>query len=243
LRRARTPSRTRLSAQPQRVFRDAGGHEAVRRGQGDLYVYPLHNQPLLDGYREDWGISPRTPKSAAEQTDMRRGCWRVHRALPVLYLEVDDPQFDPNPATRIRNGTASIGSISRWNGPTVPWSRISSRPARLGSSKRKAWSKATTALTTQRWNREFRHFGCRRRAAITWKRESLEPGGLTALDRSDRRRRRRQGRFHGRRLGPRAADVLGDPRIERLARNLHRSGNTGHCHRHQCAETRASRVL
>ena len=46
-----------LSAQPQRVFRDPGDSQGFAAGRGDLYVYPLHSQPLLDGYRDDWGVA------------------------------------------------------------------------------------------------------------------------------------------------------------------------------------------
>ena len=41
-----------LSAQPQRVFRDLGDGRPFAPDQGDMYVFPLHAQPLLDGYRE-----------------------------------------------------------------------------------------------------------------------------------------------------------------------------------------------
>ena len=45
-----------LSAEPARVFReeDSGPFET---NQADLDVDPLQNQPLLDGYRDDWNVS------------------------------------------------------------------------------------------------------------------------------------------------------------------------------------------
>ena len=46
-----------LSAQPARVFRDIDDVEPFDRTQADLYVFPLHSPPLLDGYRDDWDIS------------------------------------------------------------------------------------------------------------------------------------------------------------------------------------------
>jgi two-component system sensor histidine kinase ChvG len=74
-----------LSAQPQRVFRDsdeatAGAPAAFAADRGDLYVFPLRSQPLLDGYRDDWGSKSTTPTST------------------------------PNPATCISSGIVSIGS-------------------------------------------------------------------------------------------------------------------------------------
>ena len=44
-----------LSAQPARVFPSADD-QAFKSAQGDLYVFPLHGEPLLDGYRDDWDI-------------------------------------------------------------------------------------------------------------------------------------------------------------------------------------------
>ncbi len=46
-----------LSAEPARVFRDVEDSGPFEANQADLYVYPLRNQPLLDGYREDWNVS------------------------------------------------------------------------------------------------------------------------------------------------------------------------------------------
>ena len=55
-----------LTAQPQRVFHDSGDARAFSAAAGDLYVYPLVTQPLLDGYREDWDIPAEpTPLIAA----------------------------------------------------------------------------------------------------------------------------------------------------------------------------------
>ena len=86
-----------LSAQPQRVFGDAVDDAPFDAGQGDLYVFHLHNQPLLDGYREDWGLAadPK-PLPTASGLDARLLAGYTERYL-FLYWEVDDPQFDPQP--------------------------------------------------------------------------------------------------------------------------------------------------
>jgi two-component system sensor histidine kinase ChvG len=86
-----------LSAQPQRVFHDAGDNQAFSAGAGDLYVYPLITQPLLDGYREDWDV-PAEPTLLPTTTGYRARvqAGSTERFL-YLYLEVDDPHFDPQP--------------------------------------------------------------------------------------------------------------------------------------------------
>jgi dedicated sortase system histidine kinase len=87
-----------LSAQPQHVFRDPDDTPAFTADRGDLYVYPLHGQPLLDGYREDWGVAaeptalPTTTGYAA-----RAQAGSTERYL-YLYIEVDDTHFDAEPS-------------------------------------------------------------------------------------------------------------------------------------------------
>jgi signal transduction histidine kinase len=87
-----------LSAQPQRVFPDPEESVKFSPEQGDLYVHPLRNQPLLDGYQEDWDIAagptemPSTTHYAA-----RAQAGSTERYL-YLYVEVDDRHFDPEPA-------------------------------------------------------------------------------------------------------------------------------------------------
>jgi two-component system sensor histidine kinase ChvG len=86
-----------LSAQPQRVFHDPRDVQRFAAGAGDLYVYPLITQPLLDGYREDWDIPAeptRLPTSTGYRTRLQAGS--TDRYL-YLYLEVDDAHFDPQP--------------------------------------------------------------------------------------------------------------------------------------------------
>jgi two-component system, OmpR family, sensor histidine kinase ChvG len=86
-----------LSAQPQRVFHDAGDNQAFSAAAGDLYVYPLVTQPLLDGYREDWDV-PAEPTSLSSTTGYRA---RIQAASTerflYLYLDVNDAHFDPQP--------------------------------------------------------------------------------------------------------------------------------------------------
>jgi dedicated sortase system histidine kinase len=86
-----------LSAQPQRVFHDAGDTRAFSAGAGDLYVYPLVTQPLLDGYREDWDV-PAEPTSLPTQTGYhaRLQAGSTERFL-YLFIEVDDAHFDAQP--------------------------------------------------------------------------------------------------------------------------------------------------
>jgi len=85
-----------LSAQPQRVFRNAD-LRAFDARSGDLYVHPLMNQPLLDGYREDWGI-PWDPAILPTVNGYRARlqAGSTERYL-YLYAEVDDTHFDPEP--------------------------------------------------------------------------------------------------------------------------------------------------
>ncbi len=86
-----------LSAQPQRVFRDVADTGAFSAAPGDLYVYPLSTQPLLDGYREDWdiGADPTAlPTTSGYRARLQAGA--TERYL-YLYLEVDDTHFDAEP--------------------------------------------------------------------------------------------------------------------------------------------------
>ena len=80
-----------LAAEPQRVFRDADDTEPFSKQDGDSYVYPLHVQPLLDGYREDWDIAadPAALPGAGE-SEARILLANTDRYL-FIYLEVYDP--------------------------------------------------------------------------------------------------------------------------------------------------------
>ena len=87
-----------LSAQPGRVFRDADDIEPFAQEQGDLYVFPLHGPPLLDGYREDWDLPVEpAPLPTATGYPARLQAGYTERYL-FLYLEVDDPHFVAEPA-------------------------------------------------------------------------------------------------------------------------------------------------
>jgi two-component system sensor histidine kinase ChvG len=87
-----------LSAQPQRVFRSSLDATGFAAGRGDLYVYALRTQPLLDGYRDDWGVAAdptALPTSTAYGARVQAGS--TERYL-YLYIEVDDSHFDAEPA-------------------------------------------------------------------------------------------------------------------------------------------------
>jgi len=86
-----------LTAQPQRVFHDSGDSQTFSAGAGDLYVYPLVTQPLLDGYREDWDVPAEpTPLPSTTHYRARLQAGSTERYL-YLYLEVDDTHFDAEP--------------------------------------------------------------------------------------------------------------------------------------------------
>ncbi|MGO9513701.1 MAG: ATP-binding protein [Steroidobacteraceae bacterium] len=86
-----------LSAQPARVFRDVDDVEPFAESQGDLYVFPLHGQPLLDGYREDWdlAVEPKPLPSASGYVARLQAGFTARYLF--LYLEVDDPKFMAEP--------------------------------------------------------------------------------------------------------------------------------------------------
>ncbi len=87
-----------LSAQPQRVFRDPDDTPAFAAQRGDLYVYPLRSSPLLDGYRDDWGVAAQpTPLPTTTGYDARVQAGSTDRYL-YLYVEVDDAHFDAQPS-------------------------------------------------------------------------------------------------------------------------------------------------
>jgi two-component system, OmpR family, sensor histidine kinase ChvG len=87
-----------LSAQPQRVFRDLDDTASFAADRGDLYVYPLHSQPMLDGYRDDWGVAA-DPAALPTKTGYgaRVQAGATDRYL-YLYMEVDDSHFDAEPS-------------------------------------------------------------------------------------------------------------------------------------------------
>jgi two-component system, OmpR family, sensor histidine kinase ChvG len=87
-----------LAAEPQRVFRGVDDTEPFNESAGDLYVYPLHVQPLLDGYREDWDVAAdpvALPSAGGSEARLQLGS--TDRYL-FLYLEVHDPHFVAEPA-------------------------------------------------------------------------------------------------------------------------------------------------
>jgi dedicated sortase system histidine kinase len=80
------------------VFRDSADTREFAASRGDLYVYPLRSQPLLDGYRDDWGVAGN-PTSLPTSTGYgaRAQAGSTERYL-YLYLEVDDSHFDAEPS-------------------------------------------------------------------------------------------------------------------------------------------------
>jgi two-component system, OmpR family, sensor histidine kinase ChvG len=87
-----------LSAQPQRVFRDIEDTRAFAASRGDLYVHPLQSLPLLDGYRQDWGVAAepaRLPTMTGYAARVQAGT--TERYL-YLFVEVDDARFDAEPS-------------------------------------------------------------------------------------------------------------------------------------------------
>ncbi len=86
-----------LSAQPQRVFRDPDDTAPFSAGRGDLYVNPLHGQPLLDGYVDDWGITAAPVSLATHTGYAARALAGSSDRYLYLYVEVDDRRFDAEP--------------------------------------------------------------------------------------------------------------------------------------------------
>jgi dedicated sortase system histidine kinase len=86
-----------LSAQPGRVFSGAQDGRPFDPAHGDLYVFGLHNQPLLDGYREDWDVAAEPRPLAANGLKARAQAGYTERFL-FLFVEVDDPGFEPEPS-------------------------------------------------------------------------------------------------------------------------------------------------
>ena len=86
-----------LSAQPQRVFHDAEDTQPFSAGAGDLYVYPLVTQPLLDGYRQDWDV-PAEPTALPTTTGYRARLQAGStEGFLYLFISVDDSHFDSEP--------------------------------------------------------------------------------------------------------------------------------------------------
>jgi len=87
-----------LSAQPARVFHGPEDSRPFSEEQGDLYVFALRSPPLLDGYREDWGVAavPK-PLPSRDGYAARLQVGSTDRYL-FLYLAVDEPHFVAEPA-------------------------------------------------------------------------------------------------------------------------------------------------
>ena len=85
-----------LSAQPARVF-ERPAEARFDPARGDLYVHPLHHEPLLDGYPDDWSVPPDLEVLPAHGLVARLAAGATERWL-FLYLEVDQARFTPEPA-------------------------------------------------------------------------------------------------------------------------------------------------
>jgi two-component system sensor histidine kinase ChvG len=85
-----------LSAQSQRVFSAVDGEQPFDGAQGDLYVFPLIAQPLLDGYREDWDLDVEPTALRADGLTGRVQAGVTEHYL-MLYVEVDDAHFEAEP--------------------------------------------------------------------------------------------------------------------------------------------------
>jgi two-component system, OmpR family, sensor histidine kinase ChvG len=109
-----------LAAQPQRVFHDSSDARAFSPAEGDLYVYPLLTQPLLDGYREDWDISAEpTPLPTTTRYSARLQAGSTEHYL-YIYLEVDDPHFDAEP-NHVQPDKDRFDRVNLWlQGPGGP---------------------------------------------------------------------------------------------------------------------------
>jgi two-component system, OmpR family, sensor histidine kinase ChvG len=86
-----------LSAQPQRVFRDPDDTEPFTAGRGDLYVYPLQSHPMLDGFRDDWGVAADPTALPSDSGYAARVQAGSDDRYLYLYVEVDDTHFEPEP--------------------------------------------------------------------------------------------------------------------------------------------------
>jgi len=87
-----------LSAEPARVFPNPDD-QAFNAAQGDIYVFPLHGEPLLDGYREDWDVpADLEPLDSSDRLAARLQAGMTDRYL-FLYIEVDSAHFTPEPST------------------------------------------------------------------------------------------------------------------------------------------------
>jgi two-component system, OmpR family, sensor histidine kinase ChvG len=85
-----------LSAQSQRVFSAVDGEQPFDAAQGDLYIFPLNTEPLLDGYREDWDLDVDPKPLRADGLTARAQAGVTEHYL-MLYVEVDDAHFEPEP--------------------------------------------------------------------------------------------------------------------------------------------------
>ena len=78
-----------LSAEPSRVFAQTDD-EGFKAAQGDIYVFPLQVEPLLDGYREDWDAPPDlTPLASSDGLAARLQAATSSKRPVILRVETD----------------------------------------------------------------------------------------------------------------------------------------------------------
>ena len=135
--------------------------------RGDLYVHPLSNQPLLDGYRDDWGVAAdpaALPTSTGYAARILAGS--TERYL-YLYAEVDDSHFDAEPSNlhpeRDRFDRIDL-TLEGADGTQASYFFGTNAPGLIAA---KASSPVTTAGCAPSKSRGSRPFGCRRPRVIT----------------------------------------------------------------------------
>jgi len=86
-----------LSAAPERVFRNIADAHPFNAAEGDIYVFPLRRQPLLDGYREDWNVAPELQMLPGDREHPARWMAGFTDQYLFLYVTVTDRHFEPEP--------------------------------------------------------------------------------------------------------------------------------------------------
>ncbi len=86
-----------LSAAPERVFRNIADARPFNAAEGDIYVFPLRRQPLLDGYRDDWNVAPELQILPGDHEHPSRWMAGFAGQYLFLYVTVADRHFEPEP--------------------------------------------------------------------------------------------------------------------------------------------------
>ena len=216
---------------------------AFAADRGDLYVYPLHSQPLLDGYREDWDMAADpTPLPTATGYAARVQAGSTERYL-YLYIEVDDTHFDAEPDNvhpeQDRFDRVDL-TLQRPDGTREFYFFATSAPGLI----------AAQSVVKGGDGSDARGGRAAHPGILAADRGGLSPGSAHSLElrrvrgsgskRTDGQRQRQSRRRPHRSAGRRPA-VLHDGRARRIARHLHPRRHPCHRHRRQCAEARGRR--